>query len=46
MAVWVTKGMRLLGTPLGNSPIRAEGWAPMGLKYLSTMLLMGAPLWM
>src|SRR6056297_586960 len=27
--------MRLLGIPLGFSPIRPLSWAPMGLKYLS-----------
>ena len=26
------KGRRLLGTPLGSSPMSAEGWAPIGLK--------------
>jgi len=28
------------GTPLGNSPIRAEGCAPIGLKYLNEIALM------
>ena len=34
-AVWVTYGTRLLGIPRGSSPILAEGWAPIGLKYLN-----------
>jgi hypothetical protein len=28
-----TYGMRLLGIPLGSSPIKPEGWDPTGLKY-------------
>ena len=31
-AVCVMKGTRLLGTPRGSSPIRADGCAPIGLK--------------
>ena len=31
-AVCVTYGTRLLGTPRGNSPISADGCAPIGLK--------------
>src|SRR5574344_454235 len=34
-AVWVTNGTKLLGTPFGNSPIIADGCAPIGLKYRS-----------
>src|SRR5574344_866750 len=36
--------MRFIGTPLGSSPMMAVGCEPMGLKYLSRMALMGAPL--
>ena len=32
-------GMRLLGTPCGSSPISPDGWAPTGLKYLSSRQL-------
>ena len=31
-AVCVMNGTRFPGTPLGSSPINAEGWAPIGLK--------------
>jgi len=33
------KGTRLLGIPVGSSPISAEGWAPTGLKYLRDIAL-------
>ena len=29
------KGTKLLGIPFGFSPIKPDGWAPTGLKYLS-----------
>ncbi len=32
-ATWAMKGMRLLGMPLGSSPMRPDSWAPTGLKY-------------
>ena len=31
-ATCAMKGMRLLGTPTGSSPIRPDSWAPTGLK--------------
>ena len=33
-AVCVTNGIKFWGTPSGNSPIWADSWAPIGLKYL------------
>ena len=45
-AVCVTKGIRFIGTPIGNSPINADGWAPIGLKYLKMTAFTAAPLWM
>ena len=38
-------GTRLFGTPLGSSPISADGCAPIGLKYLSAIPLMQPSLW-
>jgi len=32
MAVCVIKGTKFCGTPIGNSPISADGCAPIGLK--------------
>ena len=37
--VCVIKGTRFAGTPSGNSPISAVGWAPIGLKYRKAIAL-------
>jgi hypothetical protein len=34
MAVWVIKGIKFSGFPIGSSPISIDGCAPIGLKYL------------
>jgi len=38
-AVCVIYGTKLSGGPMGNSPISAEGCAPIGLKYRKEIAL-------
>ena len=39
IAVWVIYGTKFWGTPIGNSPIKDEECAPIGLKYLNEIAL-------
>lgn len=42
-ATWDKYGIRLLGMPLGSSPMRPEGCAPTGLKYRNSSTVQSFP---